>query len=375
MSYLPSHRLVSQAATNTTIKIISKSLLCVVIGLTLASCSKTKDDKTLNLYNWEEYMPQKILDGFEKETGISVNYIKFESNEDMYDNLKTADSVNPYDLAMPSSYFVDKMAKEGLLQELDKSKLSNFKNLETSFTNTDFDPGNKYSIPFIWGSTGLIVNGAAIDQQTVNSWENLWQPEYKNQVMLVNDMRDVFGMSLLTLGYSVNSSNPNEIKAAYDKLTTLIPNIESFNEDDAPLTSYLATSAAKLGMTYNGKAIIANDEGVSTLLYKYPSEGAILWMDNLVIPKDAKNVDAAHQFINYLLLPENAKIISEEIGYAAPNNAALKIMQYQLKNNPTIYPPQAVVEQGEFLADVGDEAMMVYEQYWDKLKAEVKANK
>lgn len=186
--------------------------------------------------------------------------------------------------------------------------------------------------------------------------------------MLVNDMRDVFGMSLLTLGYSVNSSNPDEIKAAYDKLTTLIPNIESFNEDDAPLTSYLATSDATLGMTYNGKALIANNEGVSTLLYKYPTEGAILWMDNMVIPKSAKNVDAAHQFINYLLLPENAKIISEEIGYAAPNKAALELMQYQLKNNPIIYPSQEAVEQGDFLADVGDEALKVYEQYWDKLK-------
>ena len=375
MSYLPWLRLISQAANNPTMRIIPKSLLCVAIGLTLASCSNTKEEKTLNLYNWEEYMPQKILDGFEKETGISVNYIKFESNEVMYDNLKTADSANPYDLAMPSSYYVDKMAKEGLLHELDKSQLSNFKNLETSFTNTDFDPGNKYSIPFVWGSTGLIINGAAIDQQTVNSWEDLWQPEYKNQVMLVNDMRDVFGMSLLTLGYSVNSRNPDEIKAAYDKLTTLMPNIESFNENDVPLTSYLATSDATLGMTYNGKALIANNEGVSTILYKYPTEGAILWMDNLVIPKDAKNVDAAHQFINYLLLPKNAKIISEEIGYAAPNKAALELMQYQLKINPIVYPSQEAVEQGEFLADVGDEALKVYEQYWDKLKAEVKTNK
>lgn len=368
MAYLPSLRPISQAATNHTMRIIPKSLLCIAIGLTLVSCSNTKQEKTLNLYNWEEYMPQKILDGFEKETGISVNYIKFESNEDMYDNLKTADSTNPYDIAVPSSYFVDKMAKEGLLQELDKSKLSNFKNLEASFTNTEFDPSNKYSVPYVWGSTGLIINGAAIDPQTVNSWEDLWRPEYKNQVMLVNDMRDVFGMSLLTLGYSVNSRNPDEIKAAYAKLTTLIPNIESFNENDMPLTSYLATSDATLGMTYNGKTLIANNEGVSTLLYKYPTEGAILWMDNLVIPKDAKNVDAAHQFINYLLLPENAKIISEEIGYAAPNKAALELMQYQLKNNPIVYPSQEAVEQGDFLADVGDEALKVYEQYWEQLK-------
>ena len=233
----------SQLSTSTVTRLLPKALLCAAIGtigLTLASCSNSDNSsdtgaaantETLNLYNWSEYMPQEILDGFTKETGIQVNYTTFDSNEAMYAKLKLLDDSSQYDLAIPSTYYVEKMAKEGLLQELDKSKLSNFKNLDTSFTNTKVDPENKYSIPYMWGSTGLAINGDVIDPATVNSWNDLWRPEYKGQVMLMNDMREVFGMALLTLGYSGNSSNPEEIKAAYQKLTTLMPNVKTFNSD------------------------------------------------------------------------------------------------------------------------------------------------
>lgn len=152
-----------QMSTITSIKILSKAIFCATIGLTLTGCSssdntvieKTDDsNETLNLYNWSEYMPQEILDGFEKETGINVNYTTFDSNEAMYAKLKLLDDSSQYDLAIPSTYYVEKMANEGLLQKLDKSKLSNFKNLDTSFTNIKVDPENKYSIPYMWGSTG-----------------------------------------------------------------------------------------------------------------------------------------------------------------------------------------------------------------------------
>jgi spermidine/putrescine transport system substrate-binding protein len=368
-------QLSSCSSTNSTTKMLPKALLCAAIGLTLASCSSSDNaavdgeaasDVTLNLYNWSEYMPQEILDGFEDETGIRVNYTTFDSNEAMYAKLKLLDDSSQYDLAIPSTYYVEKMAKEGLLQELDKSKLSNFSNLDTSFINKKVDPENKYSIPYMWGSTGLAINGDVIDPATVNSWNDLWRPEYKNQVMLMNDMREVFGMALLTLGYSGNSSNPEEIKAAYEKLITLMPNVKTFNSD-ATRIPYIE-GETNVGMTWNGEAVIANNEGLTSLVYKYPTEGAILWMDNFVIPKNAKNVDAAHKFIDYLLQPENAKIVSEEIGYASPNLAARKLMPEEVRNNPTIYPSPAVLAKAEFQEDVGDEALQVYQQYWDKLK-------
>ena len=368
-------RLSSRLSTSAITSIVPKVLLSAAIGLALASCSNSdkaavdgeaKSDVTLNLYNWSEYMPQEILDGFKEETGISVNYTTFDSNEAMYAKLKLLDDSSQYDLAIPSTYYVEKMAKEGLLQELDKSKLSNFKNLDTSFTNTKVDPENKYSVPYMWGSTGLAINGDVVDAATVNSWNDLWRPEYKNQVMLMNDMREVFGMALLTLGYSGNSRSPEEIKAAYDKLTTIMPNVKTFNSD-ATRIPYIE-GETNLGMTWNGEAVMANDEGLTSLVYKYPTEGAILWMDNFVIPKNAKNVDAAHKFIDYLLQPENAKIVSEEIGYASPNLAARELMEESVRNNPTIYPPKEVLAKAEFQEDVGDEALQVYQKYWDMLK-------
>ena len=375
MPYLSSRHSSVNTASRAFIKMLPKALLCAAVGLTLASCSNSDtaatdstatSDVTLNLYNWSEYMPQEILDGFKKETGISVNYTTFDSNEAMYAKLKLLDESSQYDIAIPSTYYVEKMAKEGLLQELDKSKLSNFKNLDTSFINKKVDPDNKYSIPYMWGSTGLAINGDVIDPATVNSWNDLWRPEYKGQVMLMNDMREVFGMSLLTLGYSGNSTNPDEIKAAYDKLTTLMPNVKTFNSD-ATRMPYIE-GETNIGMTWNGEVVMANDEGLTSLVYKYPSEGAILWMDNFVIPKNAKNVDAAHQFIDYLLRPENAKIVSEEIGYASPNLAARELMPESVRNNPTIYPSKEVLAKAEFQEDVGDDALQVYQRYWDKLK-------
>ena len=370
-----SHLSSSNWSTRASIRILPKALLCAAIGLSITSCNKSDNapidssatsDVTLNLYNWSEYMPQEILDGFTEETGIKVNYTTFDSNEAMYAKLKLLDDSSQYDLAIPSTYYVEKMAKEGLLQELDKSKLSHFKNLDTSFTNTKVDPENKYSIPYMWGSTGLAINGETVDPATVNSWNDLWRPEYKGQVMLMNDMREVFGMALLTLGYSGNSRSPDEIKAAYEKLTTLMPNVKTFNSD-ASRMPYMEGETS-VGMTWNGEAIIANSEGLTSLVYKYPTEGAILWMDNFVIPKNATQVDAAHKFIDYLLRPENSKIVSEEIGYASPNSAAREMMPDDVKNNPTIYPSKDVLAKAEFQEDVGDEALQVYQQYWDKLK-------
>ncbi|MGO3045182.1 MAG: ABC transporter substrate-binding protein, partial [Psychrobacter celer] len=147
---------------------------------------------------------------------------------------------------------------------------------------------------------------------------------------------------------------------------TLMPNVKTFNSD-ATRMPYIEGETT-LGMTWNGEAVMANDEGLTSLVYKYPSEGAILWMDNFVIPKNAKQVDAAHKFIDYLLRPENAKIVSEEIGYASPNLAAREMMDESVRNNPAIYPSKEVLAKAEFQEDVGDEALQMYQQYWDKLK-------
>ena len=191
----------------------------VVLAVFLALCggAAASAKKEVYFYNWSEYLPEEVIRQFTKETGIKVIYTTYDSNEAMYAKIRLLDGKG-YDLVVPSGYFVNKMGREGLLLEIDKSRLNNFKNLDAQHTDRPFDPGNKYSIPYLWGSTGIIVNSAEIDPTTVRSWADLWKPEFKGKVLLLNDVRDVFFMSLRVIGLSGNTTDPDEIQQAYDKL-------------------------------------------------------------------------------------------------------------------------------------------------------------
>lgn len=320
-------------------------------------------DKVLYVYNWSEYMPDSVLKDFTKETGIKVKYSTYDSNEAMYAKVKTAGN-SGYDVIVPSTYFVNKMSRESLLAKIDKTKLKNYKNLDSKLLSKPFDPQNDYSIPYLWGSTGMSYN-AKLVKSPVASWSDLWSAEYKNSVLLNDDMREVFGIALKVLGHSANSTNPKEIEAAFHKLQTLLPNVKMFYSESQKQV-YL-NEEVKLGMNFNGEGFMANEEN-SDIKYIYPKEGALVWIDSLVIPKGAKNIDNAHKFIDFLLRPEVAKTISEEIGYASPNAAAIKILDESARNNRMIYPTEADLANSEFQIDVGD-ALPVYEKYWEMLKA------
>lgn len=321
-------------------------------------------DKVLYFYNWSEYMPESVLEAFTEKTGIKVQQTTYDSNEAMYAKLRLLNDSNSYDLAIPSTYYVSKMRKEGLLYALDKSKLTHFVNYNTRLTNQDFDPDNKFSAPYLWGSTGIGVNTDAV-KISVTQWADLWKPQFKGRVMLTNDMREVFHVGLRVLGYSGNSTNPTEIEAAYNKLTSLLPNVRTYNSD-APRMPYIE-GETDVGMIWNGEAFQALED-LPELTYVYPQEGAALWLDSFVIPKNAKHIDEAHAFINFVMQPEVSKQISEEIGYATPNQQAFLLMSANAQKNRSIYPQEADLKGAEFQLDVG-EAITVYEKYWEKLKA------
>ncbi len=173
-------------------------------------------DKELYFYNWSEYIPNEVLEDFTKETGIKVYYSTYESNESMYAKLKTQGS--GYDLVVPSTYFVSKMRKEGMLQKIDKSKLPHFKDLDPNYLNKPFDPSNNYSIPYIWGATGIGVNADMMNPNELHSWNDFWDEKWQGQLMMMDDSREVFHIALTKLGYSANTTNPEEIKAAYEEL-------------------------------------------------------------------------------------------------------------------------------------------------------------
>jgi spermidine/putrescine transport system substrate-binding protein len=330
----------------------------------MSSNAFTAEEKLLYLYNWSEYMPETVLEQFHKETGIKVVYSTYDSNEAMYAKLRLLDSNNSYDLAVPSTYYVSKMRREGLLAKIDKSRLKNFGNLDEKLINQPFDPDNSYSVPYLWGSTGIAVNTDKVKPGTISKWRDLWKPEFKDRLLLTNDTREVFHMALRVLGYSGNDTDPVHIEAAYHELKKLVPNVRAYNSE-APRMPYLE-GETDAGMIWNGEAYMARQENPA-IEYIYPDEGVILWLDSLVIPGNARHVENAHKFIDFILRPEVAASISEEIGYASPNLAAVATLDEDVRNNRSVYPTAADLKNSEFQTDVG-ESITVYQKFWERLK-------
>ncbi len=238
----------------------------LVASLLLAASSAVSAGEKVVVYNWAEYIPEGALEAFTKETGIEVEYSTYDNNETMYSKLKLQNGKG-YDIVVPSTYLVSKMRDEGLLQEIDHKKLGNLPNLSISLMNKEYDPGNKYSIPYLWGSTGIGVNSKEIDPATIKAWADLWNPKWKGKLLLVDDVREVFHMALKKNGFSTNTTNPDEIKAAYEDLQKLMPNVRVFNAD-APREPFLAGDV-NLGMLWSGEAVMAQAENPD-IQYIYP---------------------------------------------------------------------------------------------------------
>lgn len=339
-----------------------KHLFALLLWL-CSSVSVLAQENVLYFANWSDYLPQAIIDQFQQQTGIQVVYTTYDSNETLYAKLKMLDS-SGYDLVVPSSYFVNKMVREQMLYPLDKDQLTNLRHLDPKLLDWPYDPKNRYSVPYFWGSTGIVFDASLIDPAKVTGWADLWRPEFRNQLLLLNDQRDVFAIGLRVLGYSINSTKPAEIEAAYQKLRLLRPNIRLFTSESAQTP--LLTGEVSIAVVWNGQAFLASQENPN-IRYVYPKEGAGLWVDSLVIPKNAKHPQAAHQMINFLLQPEIAKQLSEAIGYATPNKAAWQLLAPEIRNNKTIYPDEADLAQAEFQLDIG-EAILDYQKYWEQLK-------
>ncbi|WP_233112496.1 extracellular solute-binding protein [Aggregatibacter actinomycetemcomitans] len=343
--------------------LFAKTLKSLCFALTFLSITAFAQEK-LYVYNWTDYVPSNLIAEFTKETGIEVIYSTFESNEEMYAKLKLISDNAGYDLVFPSSYYVKKMTQDGMLQKLDHGKLSNFKQIPDNLLHKDFDPNNDYSLPYVYGLTGIAVNSEDVDVSKITSWSDLWNPEYKGKVLLTSDAREVFHVALLLDGKSPNTTNEDEIKAAYERLEKLLPNVAVFNSD-SPEVPYVQGEVA-LGMIWNGSAYMAHREN-KNIQFVYPKEGAIFWMDNYAIPKSAKNIENAYKFINFLLRPENAKVVLERLGYSMPNNGVKALISPEMANNPTLFPPEEQVKKGIIQGDVGN-TIDIYEKYWNKLK-------
>lgn len=340
-------------------KTFSALLACAAC---IVSFSSLAAEKVLYFYNWSEYIPTDVLEDFTKKTGIKVIYSTYDSNETMYAKLKAQGE--GYDLVVPSTYFITKMRQEGMLKKLDHRLLTNFKEIDPNFLDKSFDPSNDYSIPYVWGATGIGINTAMLDKSKITGWSDLWDPKWKGQLMMTDDSREVFSIALTKLGYSPNSTNPKEIEAAYQELKKLMPNVLLFNSD-FPANPYLAGETA-LGMLWNGSAYIAKQSGAPIEMI-WPKQGTVFWMDSLAIPAGAKNTDAAYQMIDFLLQPENAAKIATEIGYPTPVKGAYPLLPKAFMSDPNVFPPKDVIKNAQWQDSVGT-ASELYETYYQKLK-------
>jgi len=335
----------------------------LILCCLLCSSVALADESVVNVYIWSGVIPDAVIQQFEKETGIKVNFSTYDSNEIMYAKLRAGK--NPgYDIIQPSSYYVDRMRRQNMLEKLDKNKLPNFKNINTDFLNQPYDPHSNYSVPFTWGVTGIFINKDYFNTHSISRWSELWNKKYADELLMLNDAREVFSIALLTLGYSVNDNNPEHIKQAYLKLKELIPNIKIFNSE---VLSLLIDEDTNVGMVWNGDLYKAKKENPQ-LDFIYPKDGFVVWVDNFAIPKDAPNSANAYKFLNFMLRADIAKTITLDNDFPTTNLAAQKLLPSEIRNNPIIYPARDVLKHGEFQTDVGDNALALYEKYWERLK-------
>lgn len=350
-------------------RIIGRSFIPLLLGLALVLgfaglCPAAEKGKgQVIVYNWSEYIPQDVLDNFTKETGIKVVYSTFESNEAMYAKVKLLRGKS-YDVVVPSGYFVDLMRRDKLIRELDHTKLSNFGALDPKLLNQEYDPGNKYSVPYMWGAVGLAYNSKHIPKGSLTRWNQLLTPEFKGKIILTDDLRDAFGLALRATGHSVNATDPKAITDSYDFLAKLKPSVRVF--DVTAIKQALISEEVWVGPIWNGDFLVAKEEN-EALDFVFPEEGAVLWADCFVIPSGAENVENAYAFINYMLRPEVAVRCIEEYKYSSPNLKSLELLPDALRANPILVPGDKELYNAEFTTGIG-EALGEYEKYWEKVK-------
>ncbi len=329
-------------------------------------CTNSSDSAvTINVLNWGDYIDEDLLGQFTEETGIKVNYTPMANNEEMLVKLTATDSI--YDVCFPSDYIIEKLIADDMLHKLNKGNIPNLKNIDERFLNLDFDPDNKYSVPYMWGTVGILYNTTMVNEP-VTSWDILWDEDYAGQILMYDSIRDTIGVALMKLGYSLNTRDESEIRDAEAALIAQKPLVLAYLGDSIKDT--MINGGGALAVVYSGDAMWCTDpeEGNGDLAYAIPETGSNLWFDNIVIPKTSKHAAEAEAFINFLCDAEVAKANTEYIGYSTPNAAAFAMLDDSYKNNPTYNPPQDILDKCELFHDLGD-FINVYNDSWNRIKA------
>ena len=343
--------------------------ICIVFiggGFYYAKENDVMNGEKLVVYNWGEYIDPEVLTMFEEETGIDIVYEEFETNEILYP--KISSGAIAYDVICPSDYMIQRMIENDLLSEINFDNIPNLKNIGKQYLeqSRQFDPENKYSVPYCWGTVGILYNKMMVDEP-VDSWSILWDPKYKDNILMQDSVRDAFGVTLKYLGYSLNSIDLDELTEAKNLLIEQKPLVQAYVIDQ--VRDKMIGNEAALGVIYSGEAIYTQKENPN-LEYVIPKEGSNIWIDSWVIPKNAEHKENAEKFINFLCRPDIALMNFEYITYSTPNEAARELIEDEsIRNSEIAFPDLSKYDNLETFQYLGTEADQVYGNLWNKVKS------
>ncbi len=348
---------------------------CVIAAVSFTTYSHYAAARSneLYVYNWGEYIDETVIEDFEKETGIHVIYDLFETNEEMYPVIEAGGVA--YDAVCPSDYMIQKMIENDLLAEINFDNIPNISQIDPEYMerSRSFDPENRYSVPYTWGTVGILYNDKLVEKlgaEPPDSWMDLWDEKFSGEILMQDSVRDAFMCALKGLGYSLNSTDPDELNQAKDLLIRQKPLIQAYVIDQ--VRDKMLGGEAAVGVIYSGEMLYLQElaEGKDfNLEYVIPKEGTNLWIDSWVIPKNAKNKENAEKWIDFLCRPDIAKRNFEYITYATPNRGAFEMLDEELQQNKAVFPDWDSLTNAEVYRYLGDEADSIYNELWKEVKS------
>ena len=342
-----------------------KKVVSLILLVMLLIPSFAMGEGSLTVFNWEDYIDESVIEQFEQETGIDVNYVRFTTNEDMMVQVEA----NPghFDLCFPSEYIVERMLNKDMLAEINYDNIPNAKYILENLQNSTYDPGNAHSVPYMWGTVGILYNTKMVSDP-VDSWAILWNEKYQKNVFMLDSYRDSMGVALASLGYSMNTEDIVALELAKEKLIDQkrIGTLKAYQVDETK--DKMVAGEAALAVMWSGDALYAMDLN-EDLAYAVPQEGSNVWVDCMVIPKNARNKENAEKFIDFLCRPDIAQKNCEYIWYSSPNSGAIDLMGEDYINNTTINPTEETLARCEFFRDISEIYRPIYETLWLEVKS------
>ena len=332
----------------------------LILALILLYPALALAQETISVYNWGDYIDAEVLDLFEEETGIKVIYETYETNEDMY--AKIAMGGSSYDVIFPSDYMIDRMIGENLLQKIDWTHVPNAANIDSRFLHEDYDPEAAYSIPYTWGTMGILYNRETVEE-IPTSWETLMDDTYAMDMLMLNSPRDTLAIALVMCGHDLNSVDPGDLADAKNLLIEQKPMVLAYVVDE--VKDKMIAGEASVALVWSGDATFCMSES-DELDYVVPQEGSNVFYDAMCIPANARNVSGAEKFIDFMCHTDIAAKNRDYINYSTPQTEVYESLDDEIKNDPAQYPPQEVMDNGEVFVDLG-ESISYYDHIWTKI--------